>query len=112
MIIKKKDRIRHENSPECIAFEYPIGDKDINMAFVEIRGRYPDEGYVINESVKELVFVVEGEGKLTIGEKEYGLAEGDAVLILPGEKYFFDGNLKILVPCSPAWFPEQHKFSP
>ena len=109
MIIKKENRIRHENNPKCIAYEYPMGDKDINVAFIEINGRYPDKDYVTNESVKELVFVVEGEGKIVIEKQEHRLEEGDVVLIHPQQRYFFDGNLKIIVTCNPAWYPEQHK---
>jgi mannose-6-phosphate isomerase-like protein (cupin superfamily) len=109
MIVKKEDRVRHENSPRCIAYEYPMGDEDINVAFVEIVGRYPDEGHVMNESVKEMMFVTEGRGRLVIENQEHMLGEGDAVLILPGQKYFIDGKMKLVIPCSPAWSPEQHK---
>lgn len=109
MILKKKDRVRHENSPKCIAFEYPMEDKDINVAFIEIKGRYPDEGQVTNEIVKELFFVTKGKGKITIDGKESELEEGDSALILPKQKYFFEGKLSIVVSCAPAWFPEQHK---
>jgi len=109
MRIKKDDRVRYENSPKCIAYEYPLGDKDINVAYIEINGRYPDKGFVTNEAVKEILFVVEGEGKIVIEDEEHELKEGDVVLLLPKKKYFFDGKLKLVVPCSPAWYPEQHK---
>jgi len=108
-IIKRQDRVEHANSPKCIAYEYPMGDKDINVAFVKINGRYPDRGRVVNQRVKELVYVTGGKGMIVIEGKKYGLEEGDAVLLLPGEKYFFDGKLKIVTPCNPAWYPEQHK---
>jgi quercetin dioxygenase-like cupin family protein len=45
--------------------------------------------------------VVEGE--------EINLETGDLILIEPGEKYFWEGNLKMFVPCVPAWYLEQHK---
>lgn len=109
MIIKKNARIRKEISPKCIAYEYPTVDKDIDVAIIEINGRYPDEGYVINEVVKELVLVAGGRGKIVIDKEEHKLEADDAVLILPKQKYFFDGRLKLIVSCSPAWYPEQHK---
>ncbi|MBI5347524.1 MAG: hypothetical protein HZB66_02860 [Candidatus Aenigmarchaeota archaeon] len=59
--------------------------------------------------VKELVFVVEGNGKITIGKVEHKLEKQGAVLIFPKQKYFFEGKLKLIVSCSPAWYPEQHK---
>ena len=86
-----------------------MGDRDINIAFIEIDGRYPDKGYVTNESVKELVFVAEGKGKIVINKEEYKLEEGDAVLIRPKQKYFFDGKLKLVVSCNPAWYQVQHR---
>ena len=42
MIIKKKDRISFQNSPTCTAYEYPLNDKELNIALIEIKGRYPD----------------------------------------------------------------------
>ncbi|MCD6478515.1 MAG: hypothetical protein J7L44_01365 [Candidatus Diapherotrites archaeon] len=66
MLVKKEESIRHENSAKCIAYEYPMGDRDINVAFVEIKGRYPDKGHVANETVKELIFVESGEAGLLL----------------------------------------------
>jgi len=109
MIIKKKNRIRYENSPKCIAYEYPLQDKDINVAFIEIDGRYPDKGWVVNEKVKEIVFVAEGRGKIVIEKSEHTLEDGDSILLLPKQRYFFEGKLKIVVSCHPAWYPKQHK---
>ncbi|UCD04235.1 MAG: cupin domain-containing protein [Candidatus Woesearchaeota archaeon] len=109
MIVKKNSRIEHENSKKCIAYEYPMGDKDINVALIKINGRYPNEGEVTNEVVKELSFVAKGFGKVVIDKKEYTLEEGDAILILPKQKYFFEGDLELVISCNPAWYPEQHK---
>ena len=109
MIIKKKDRIKHENSRQCIAYEYPIDDRDINIAFVEIDGRYPDKGYAINKKVKELVFVLDGSGLITIEKDVYKLEKGDVVLILPNTKFFWNGKLKVLASCAPAWSMEQYR---
>jgi len=109
MLVKKKSRIKYENSPKCIAYEYPMNDRDINIAFIKIKGRYPDKGQVTNEVVKELIFVVKGKGKIVIDKKEHNLEEGDSVIILPKQKYSFNGMLELIVSCSPAWYPEQHK---
>jgi mannose-6-phosphate isomerase-like protein (cupin superfamily) len=109
MLIKKKQRIRHENSPKCIAYEYPHGDKDMNIAWIEIDGRYPEDGEVVNEVVKELVFVVHGKGRIVIEGEEYKISEGDSLFIRPGQKYFFEGKLNLVMANHPAWYPEQHK---
>ena len=108
-IIYKDQAKTFRNSDVCVAIEYPMGDKDINGATIELNGRYPDTGRVVNEVCKELVYVIEGTGILAVEGEEVQLAHGDLALIEPGEKYFFDGKLKLFVPCVPAWYPEQHK---
>lgn len=41
---------------------------------------------------------------------EQHLTKGDAVLIEPGEVFYWQGDqLEMLMPCSPAFYPEQHK---
>ncbi len=59
-IVKAIHANKFKNSETCTAFEYPLGDKDINGAVIKLNGRYPEKGYVMNEVCKELVFVVEG----------------------------------------------------
>ncbi|MEW5955001.1 MAG: cupin domain-containing protein [Candidatus Micrarchaeota archaeon] len=109
-MVRKEDRVEHKNSEKCMAFEYPMGDKDINIAEILINGRYPDTGSVVNEEVKEIVFVTGGEGKIVVEGKEYELKKCDSILLLPKQKYFFEGDsLQIITACSPAWRPEQHK---
>jgi mannose-6-phosphate isomerase-like protein (cupin superfamily) len=109
MIIKKEDSVKHANSPECTVYEYPTEDKDINVAFAEIRGRYPSSGYAMNECVKEILFVKTGNGKAVIEDEEHVLNEGDMLYILPGKKYFLEGTIDLIIPCTPAWHPSQHK---
>lgn len=108
-IIKKSQSISFQNGPTCTAFEYPIGDKDINGALVKLSGRYPIEGLVVNEVCKEMSYIMDGKGKLVVEDIEYQVSIGDLVLINPNEKYYWEGQLELFIPCSPAWFPEQHK---
>jgi mannose-6-phosphate isomerase-like protein (cupin superfamily) len=109
MLIKKKESIRIENSSVCIAYGYEFKDKDINVAPIEIRGRYPESGYVINELVKEMFFVSFGNGKVVIENETFEINQGDMIFILPKKKYLIEGNIDLIVSCSPAWSPEQHK---
>jgi mannose-6-phosphate isomerase-like protein (cupin superfamily) len=108
MIVKKSERKKHFNSSKCIAYEYPLEDKDINIACIEINGKYPDKGRVMNKVCKEIVFVVKGKGKVVIDGKELLISEGDAIFIQPNQKYYFDGKLEITTSCHPTWYPEQH----
>jgi len=54
VLIKKEDCLKFENPPSCIGYEYPLEDKDINIAVIEVKGRYPTMGYAMNELVKEV----------------------------------------------------------
>lgn len=93
----------------CRAYEYPLGDKDINGAIIKLDGRYPQKGYALNTVCKELAYIIEGNGTLTQGSTNHELQTGDMLLLLPGEKYYFEGRMTMLMPCTPAWYPEQHQ---
>ncbi|MFH1575866.1 MAG: cupin domain-containing protein [Candidatus Nealsonbacteria bacterium] len=108
-IIYKNQTQIFKNSAVCTAVEYSLGDKDINGAIVELKGRYPDKGRVVNLKCKELVYIIEGFGVAVVEGEDVKLEKGDLILIEPGEKYFWEGNLIMFVPCTPAWYPEQHK---
>jgi mannose-6-phosphate isomerase-like protein (cupin superfamily) len=108
-IIHKDQTEKVSNNGNCIVFEYPLGDKDINGAVVELKGRYPEKGRVVNLKCKELGYIIKGSGKIVIDDQEVLLNEGDLVLIEPGEKFFWDGDFVMFVPCTPAWYHEQHK---
>jgi mannose-6-phosphate isomerase-like protein (cupin superfamily) len=101
-----------KNSEVCIAYEYPLGDRDINAVIVELKGRYPETGRTVNLKCKELVYVIDGKGLIFIEDKEFNIHRGDVILIEPGEKFYWEGILTMFMPCTPAWTPEQHKFVP
>lgn len=96
-------------SDYCKALEYPLMDKVIHGAVIELSGRYPDQGYTRNEVVTELAYIISGSGKLIGRKDEIEFSEGDQLLIEPGEDFYWQANAKVFMPCAPAWYPEQHK---
>lgn len=96
-------------NPVCIVQEYESQDKDINIAVATISGRYPEKDWAMNEKCKEMAFVLKGSGKVHIEDRIIELSENDMVLILPNEKYYWEGNMTLLLPSSPAWYPGQYK---
>ena len=106
--IRGDQSLEFKNSEVCTAYEYPFEDKDINGAVIKLSGRYPASGRVTNSVCKELVYIIHGIGRLVIEDKETKINSGDMMLIFPGEKYYFEGELEMLMPCTPAWYPEQH----
>ncbi|OGN28164.1 MAG: hypothetical protein A3A33_02305 [Candidatus Yanofskybacteria bacterium RIFCSPLOWO2_01_FULL_49_25] len=107
--VSKNQTTVHKNSESCIATEYPLEDADIDFATVELTGRYPDKGRVMNQMSKEVCLILKGSGKVVIEGKETPLNEGDVVMMEPGEKYFWDGAMTIAIACTPPWTIEQHK---
>ncbi len=108
-IFRKNEITRFEHGQTCAANEYPVNDKDINIAVIELDGRYPETGCAMNEISKELAYVMEGSGKVTVDGKETQVSEDDLVMVYPGEKFFWEGKMKLFMPCTPAWNPEQYK---
>ena len=107
--ISRSEARVHKNSDYCIATEYPLGDEDLDFATVQISGRYPDQGRVMNVVSKEACFILKGGGLIVVEGKEVLLDEGDLVLVTAGEKYFWEGTITIAVTCRPPWSSEQHK---
>ena len=108
-IVRLEEANKFENSERCKGIEYQLNDKDINFAIAEINGRYPEKGYCTNEKCKELIYVMEGNGTLNTKDEIIEFKKGDVILIDKEEIYYWDGNFKIIMPCTPAWYPEQHK---
>ena len=108
-IVRKQDAERHTNSEQCTAFEYPLGDKDINGAVIELNGNYPEKGQAVNVECKELAYIVSGSGKLIMDDEVVDFSAGDLIFIDKGEKYRWEGAATMFMPCVPAWYPEQHK---
>jgi mannose-6-phosphate isomerase-like protein (cupin superfamily) len=110
--VKNKDAVKHANSPNCTAYEYPMKNSEINIGVVEIKHRYPDEGYAMNHKCTEMGYVLKGSGRLVTETHEVMLSSGDVILIPHGEKYYWEGDLTIVVSATPAWYPAQHAVIP
>jgi mannose-6-phosphate isomerase-like protein (cupin superfamily) len=109
-VIQNSSTAHFSNSDTCEGEEYAFGDKDLNIAIVTVHGRYPEKGHLINEICKEIAYVLSGSGSIGVDDKVTQLSSGDAVLLKPGEKFYWVGDqLKMIMPCSPAFYPEQHK---
>ena len=52
---------------------------------------------------------MEGKGTLNKKNEKIEFKKGDVILIDKGEIYYWDAHCTIAMPCTPAWYPEQHK---
>lgn len=100
---------KFENGASCTAFEYETGHSDINIARIEISGRYPITGSAINSAVTEMVYVESGRGAVTVNGVRTALQGGDVVSIERDEQVHWEGILTLIIACTPAWSPEQYK---
>lgn len=106
--VKKEDIQIINNSDYCTVRHYQIEDQDISTAVIEIAGRYPDLGLSVNQTCKLIAYILKGNGKLTNETQTLELSEGDMVLIKPMEKYFWEGNMTLVMSSTPGWYPEQY----
>lgn len=108
-IALKQQSVKKISNDACVITEYPLNHANLDMAIAKISGRYPTERRVVNNECDELAYVLQGQGKIVINHEEHPLSEGDVVLIEAGEKYFWNGNMQIIMSCQPAWNEEQHE---
>lgn len=109
-IIKKENAIKGSNSEFCETLEYSFNDKDIDLGVSTITGRYPESGYCVNTISKELVYVLDGNGKIYFENDCVQFTKGDSILIDSNEKYYWDTTYCVVsLTCTPAWNVEQYK---
>jgi hypothetical protein len=93
--------------------DYPMTDPDINFATIKINCRSPKKGFQANTDCKELLYILNGSGKMykMDSDEVYDFNKGDLLFIGKNEYYAFDGDFEAAVPCTPAWYPEQHIYT-
>ncbi len=108
-IIKRSESEVFKNGDTCEVNEYPFNDPNINIGTAKLDGRFPNSGYLVNETVKEYVYVVNGSGKIITESQTIEFNVGDVVYIPAGEPYYWNAHCFLVMPCQPAWYPEQSK---
>ena len=78
-------------------------------AVVNLSGRYPDKGNLVNLVSAELVYIISGFGYISVNNKKNRISKGDMILIKPKEKVFWEGKMSTLAVSCPAWNSKQHK---
>ena len=108
--ISKNDSLKGTNTPNCQVDEYSFGDNDIDVGVVHLTGRYPKEGYCLNEICKEVIYILEGTGKICFEDEEVYFSKDDAILIEPNTKYYWEvKDCVATMTCTPAFSLKQYK---
>lgn len=111
-IIKEENAEKFKYADTSSVLEYGIALNEKNMDFCtnKITGRYPMEGYCSNLEVEELCYILEGEGTIYKRDsKPIDFKKGDVIFINKKDIYYWDGDFKLAIVCSPAWSKEQCK---
>ena len=102
--------LKNSDTSKLLEYSIELKDKDIDFCINTIMGRYPEKGYCTNEMCKEICYILEGNGTINKKDEKIFFKYGDVILIDKGEVYYWDGNCKIIMACTPAWYKEQCKF--
>jgi len=107
-IIKEAQARTVKPSSKTIIHEYDMQDGAISGATAEIGERYPAQGFALNQKIKELVYVVSGEGVLLTPEGDTKISTGDVVLIDQMERFAWDGKMVLFIATTPRFDPSQY----
>lgn len=111
-IVREKDAEKFEYANTSSVLEYGIALNEKNMDFCtnKINGRYPTEGYCSNLECEELCYILEGEGTIYKRDsKPINFEKGDIIFINKQDIYYWNGDFKLAIVCTPAWSKEQCK---
>ncbi|HYF28980.1 MAG TPA: cupin domain-containing protein [Candidatus Paceibacterota bacterium] len=111
-IIRSTEARLFNGGPSFQSHEYDTHEPDLNVAKVMITGRVPATGTMRNTKVKEIVYVEAGTGTITIGGKTHEIGAGDVIFYEPFEEVAWEGELTLIIACTPAWSLEQHEMLP
>jgi len=105
----KLDGQAFKNSDTCNGVSFVARHAPLDIARIEINGRYPEEGFARNRQSHEIVYVTEGVGKVTIDGTETALTAGDAVHIPPDIPFAWDGHMTLIMATDPPFEPTQYE---
>lgn len=86
-IIQSSETKKIQASPTTTIWEFVMKEKSISGAIAEIKDRYPEKGFAVNENSKELVFVISGEGYIVTPTQKKPLRVGDLIFLDKKESF-------------------------
>ncbi len=99
-----------KNGETCEGVVFANENIPHDIATIKITGRYPENDWAMNEIAHELVMVSEGSGSLEFKDGDsLELHTGDAVSVEPGKWFAWNGEMTLIIACSPAFSPDQYK---
>ena len=109
-IITSSQTNKIEASPTTTIWEFVMEEKAISGAITQIDGRYPEQGFAVNEICKEIAFVVSGSGQIVTQGQAQPINVVDFIFVDKGESFAWeaDGSLTLFMATTPKFDPKQH----
>ena len=110
-IIEKEQAeiIKNSDTSELLEYSKKLNEKNIDFCINTISGRYPQKGFCTNQVCQELCYIIEGSGNISKKDQKITFKKGDIIFIDKNEIYYWNGECKIIMVCTPAWYKEQCK---
>lgn len=80
------------------------GIRSGDIASLKVAGRH---GWTKTTLSDRFYFVISGVGTFTVGDKTFDVATGDLIVIPKETPYDFEGQMDLLLFCSPAFDPSK-----
>ncbi|MCG3196880.1 MAG: cupin domain-containing protein [Candidatus Omnitrophica bacterium] len=74
---------------------------ETRMSISHLRIHESREHY--HKVLEEVYFVLKGEGAIWLDGERLPLSEGDAVVVRPGVRHHSEGEIEVLIICSPPY---------
>ncbi len=112
-IIPSSQAAKIQISPTATVWEFTFEDTSVSGAIAEIKDRYPEKGFAVNEVSKELAFIIAGEGFIVSPTQKHPISVGDLIFLDKGETYAWKTNstLTLFMANVPKFDPKQHKIN-
>ena len=103
----KKKGARINARKDLIAYEYPHFSEDAGFALLELNGRHPSIGYIVNKNCDEIFLVHQGSGEIYMDGVITKFEEEDIIAVKRGTKFYCEGNgVKLFHVSTPPWYEE------
>ena len=105
MIFRKKDAVR-VNKAGVDMWIYAGADAlaEAGVAYQETRVGHGEE--FRHDKSAFIYFIIEGAGEWVIEDERFPVAASDVVVVPPGKRFYFTGDLKQVCVTAPAWEPQ------
>ena len=102
MIYKKKDSTAIEkHGVKMWIYNSKDDCAHAAVAYQETKQGHAEEFF--HEKSAFIYYIIDGKGEWIIEDKQYEVDKGDVVIVPPGKRFYFKGNVKQICITAPAW---------